>query len=201
MSEKDNVGADSNLELTDRLGEVPSKSTKEESFVDFLKELPGLLVIAFLIALILRTFVFQTTIINQDSMRPNLSPNDRTIVLKFIYRFTEPKPGDVIILVPPHTNDGRDFVKRIVAVEGDTIQVKDGKVYVNGRLYIGNFKTMPGDYSNCGPLKVPEDNVFVLGDNRPISQDSRWFGPVPEKNIIGKVVAVYWPPNHLKLMH
>lgn len=176
------------------------RAKDKESFIDFLKELPALVVIAFIIAIILRTFVFQITLINQESMEPTLYPNDRTIVTKFVYWYSAPKPGDIIIIVPPGINDGRDFVKRIVAAEGDLVQVKDGKLFVNGKLSEDDYKTMPGDYSNSGPIKVPKGNVFVLGDNRPVSQDSRWFGPVPKKNIIGKVMVVFWPFNHLKLL-
>ncbi len=199
MSDKDRTNIEPRLDLTDQEGKTLRKPKDKESFIDFLKELPVLIVIAFIIALILRTFVFQTTLINQESMEPALYPNDRTIVTKFAYWFSDPKPGDVIILVPPQINDGRDFVKRVVAIGGNLVQIKNGKLYVNGRPSKGDYKTMPGDHSSFGPYRIPKNDVFVLGDNRPVSQDSRWFGPVPKKNIVGKVVLTFWPIDHLKL--
>lgn len=169
------------------------------SVVAFLKELPALFITAVAIAFVIKWLIIQPFYIPSQSMEPTLVPGDRVLVSKFIYRFTEPKIGEIIVFVAPN-DENRDFIKRIVALENDTVEVKDGRLYVNNKLSKGNYKTMPGDYSNWGPQKIGEDHVFVMGDNRPNSMDGRVFGPLPKKNILGKAFMVYWPPTSIKLL-
>jgi signal peptidase I len=118
-----------------------------------------------------------------------------------IYEFDPPKRGDIIVFNPPNGDD-KPYIKRVIATAGETVEAKDGFVYVNGikldepyiRAGITECGTTPnGDPQPCPPVTVPEGDVFVLGDNRRNSSDSRVFGPVPIRNIIGKAIVTYWP--------
>lgn len=208
MSEEDRADISSNHALTNSAEEPlttrrhlsMSKPKERESFISFLKEMPALVFTAVIIALVIRWLIVQPFYIPSQSMEPTLKPGDRVLVSKFIYKFTKPSPGDVIVFVAPN-GDGRDFIKRIVAVEGDVVQVKDGELFVNGKLAGGKYETMPGDFSNWGPQKITKNHVFVMGDNRPNSMDGRVFGPLPESNILGRAFMVYWPPGRLKILN
>lgn len=208
MSEEDRAGISSNHALINSTEEPArtrrhlsmSNPKEKESFVSFLKEIPALVLTAVIIALIIRWLVVQPFYIPSQSMEPTLKPGDRVLVAKFVYRFTEPSRGEVIVFVAPN-GDGRDFIKRIVAVEGDVVQVKDGELFVNGKLADGKYETMPGDFSNWGPQKITKNHVFVMGDNRPNSMDGRVFGQLPESNILGRAFMVYWPPNRLSILN
>lgn len=160
-------------------------------FVSFLKELPLLVLTAVVIAYIIKAFVVQPFYIPSGSMEPTLYPGDRVLVTKFMYWFTEPKEGDIIVFVSP--TDSRDLIKRVVATEGQTLEVRMGKVLIDGQPLKQDYKTNTGDYSNFGPVKVPKDKLFVMGDNRPNSADSRVFGLLAEKNVLGKAFVIYWP--------
>jgi len=204
MSEKEKAAEKAGLGLTGSLeGEltrIQRRRAKQNSFTSFLKELPVLVITAVIIALVIRWLVVQPFFIPSQSMEPTLYPGDRVLVSKFIYRFTSPKPGDVIVFIAPNEG-GRDFIKRIVAVEGDTVQVKEGRLFVNGRPYTGNFKTMPGDNSNWGPQKISKNHVFVMGDNRPNSLDGRVFGPITKDSILGRAFVVYWPLDRIGIIN
>lgn len=114
--------------------------------------------------------------------------------------FGEPDRGDVIVFTPPAPGEDKPYIKRVIGVPGDEIEVRDQGVYVNGtRLeeeYIGGRESVcPLGWQFCGPITVQEGTVFVMGDNRTNSEDSRYFGPVPDENIIGKAWIVYWPSD------
>lgn len=110
-----------------------------------------------------------------------------------VYEFDPPRRGDIVVFDPPN-GDSKPYIKRVIATEGETVSFRDGFVYVNDikldEPYISGGIT---DCQNCEPVVVPEDSVFVLGDNRRNSSDSRVFGPVPIDNIIGKAIVTYWP--------
>ncbi|MDK2798390.1 MAG: signal peptidase [Clostridiales bacterium] len=157
------------------------------------------IVIAFVIALLIRTFVFSLIRVQGYSMIPTLQHNDRLIVTKLMYK---PKQGDIIILRPPmHKNTY--YVKRVIAVSGQTVDIDFKKhiVYVDGKALIENYVNepiaQPGDIQF--PRTVPENTVFVLGDNRNDSRDSRYsdIGMVPYQSIIGKAIFRIWPINKL----
>jgi signal peptidase I len=105
----------------------------------------------------------------------------------------QPKRGDVLVFEYP-LDTSRDFIKRVIALPGETVEVRNGQVYVNGMLMPEPFGPNPSG-RNYGPLKVPPDTVFVMGDNRNNSSDSRVWGPLPQKDIIGKAILSYWPPQ------
>jgi signal peptidase I len=117
-----------------------------------------------------------------------------------ILDFGEPGRGDVIVFTPPAPGEDKPYIKRVIGVPGDVIEVRDQGVYVNGTRveedYIGGRESVcPPGWQHCGPITVEEGTVYVMGDNRTNSEDSRYFGPVPDENIIGKAWIVYWPSN------
>jgi signal peptidase I len=144
-----------------------------------------------------RPFVVEAFWIPSASMVPTLKYGDRVLVNKFIYRFTEPQRGDIIVFKSVE-GDGQDLIKRVVGVPGDEIAVRGGKLFVNGEPQKEPYvnKKYP-DRSFYAPTTVPKDHVFAMGDNRANSQDSRVFGPVPEKNIEGEAFLRFWPPDRI----
>ena len=144
-----------------------------------------------------RPFVVEAFWIPSASMVPTLKYGDRVLVNKFIYRFTEPQRGDIIVFKSVE-GDGQDLIKRVVGVPGDEIAVRRGKLFVNGEPQNEPYvnKKFP-DRSFYAPTTVPKDHVFAMGDNRANSQDSRVFGPVPEENIEGEAFLRFWPPHRI----
>ncbi|MDD5245886.1 MAG: signal peptidase I [Candidatus Omnitrophica bacterium] len=173
------------------------------------------IVVAFLLAMVIRAFVVQAFKIPTGSMRPTLMEGDIILVNKFIYGarvpFTglrlpalrQPQPGDVIVFIYPE-NPKKDFIKRLVAKGGDTVEIKGGTIYVNERplmdsVFAKRYYYNKGQYGLEGEkLTVPQDSYFVLGDNSASSQDSRYWGFVPRKNVLGKAIIIYWPPKRIK---
>lgn len=164
------------------------------SIFDFLKTL----VIAFVLAQFVMISVAQAFQVEQYSMEPNLLPHDRVLVNKFIYRFRQPQPGEIVVLKPP-TDPSRNYIKRVVAISGQRIQIRADHVYVNGRMLPERYLSVAtaGEY---GPVVVPAQEVFVLGDNRGNSEDSRAFGFVPDRNLVGEAVLIYWPPQRVHVL-
>lgn len=158
------------------------------------------LVIAAVLALIIRSFLFTPFYIPSPSMEPTLYPGDRIIVNRLAYRLGEPQRGDVVVFRYP-LDPSRDYVKRVVAVGGDTVEARDNVLYINGQPQPPASYLPPGVvYSDFGPIKVPPNNYFMMGDNRNNSADSRVWGTLDRKLIIGKAVLVYWPLNHIGLI-
>jgi len=150
---------------------------------------------ALVIALLLRTFVVQAFWIPSRSMVPTLQINDRVLVAKFWYHFQEPKRGQIFVFKYP-VDPNRDFVKRIIGLPGETIEIRDGTVFVDQSPVVEDYVEFPDAYS-MDPVKIPEGNFFAMGDNRPNSADSRFWGFVPEDNIKGPVFFRYWPLNRI----
>jgi signal peptidase I len=157
-------------------------------------------IFAAVLSLLIITFVVQAFYIPSGSMEPTLMINDRILVAKFLYRFEPISRTDVIVFRYP-LNPQRDFVKRVIGLPGDRVQLKDGIVYVNGQRLSEKGYTIKPDFGNYGPVTVPSGQYFVLGDNRNNSEDSRFFGYVPRANIIGKALFIYWPPNRIGFVH
>src|SRR5918998_1549752 len=147
-----------------------------------------------------RPFVMEAFWIPSGSMIPTLEIGDRVLVNKFIYRFTEPERDDIIVFESVD-NSEEDLIKRVVGLPGDKIAVRGGRLLVNGEPqrepYTNN--KLP-DRSFFARTTVPKDHVFVMGDNRANSADSRVFGPLPEKNIEGEAFLRFWPPGRIGLL-
>lgn len=176
------------------------------------------LVIAVILALIIRTFVIQAFKIPSGSMENTLLVGDYILVNKFIYGvklpFTDitivpikdPKRGDVIVFKYPK-DPSKDFIKRLIAVGGDTLEIRDKKVYVNGKLQKNDFAKftdsrilsgptrfgqIDSPRDNYGPITVPEGKLFMMGDNRDSSNDSRFWGFVDKSEVRGEAILIYW---------
>jgi signal peptidase I len=160
-----------------------------------------ILVVSFVLVFgFVRPFVVEAFWIPSASMVPTLKYGDRVLVNKFIYRFTEPERGDVIVFKSVQGDD-QDLIKRVVGVPGDEITVRGGRLFVNGEPQREPYvnKKLP-DRSFYAPTTVPKDHVFMMGDNRANSQDSRVFGPVPKENIEGEAFLRFWPPDRIGLL-
>lgn len=157
-----------------------------------LRELLETVILALLIALVIRTFVVEVYRVQGSSMANTMASGERVLVNKFIYDWLRlPRQGDIIVFQYPRQPD-RDFIKRVVAVAGDKVEIKAGKVYVNGRL-MPEAPTVIMTDQDFPEYPVPPDSVFVLGDNRNNSEDSRFFREVPLKNIRGLAFLRIWP--------
>ncbi len=147
-------------------------------------------------ATLIVTFGFQVARVEGQSMAPTLADQDRLIVNKLAYRMGEPRRGDIVMLYYP-LNPDKSFVKRVIAEEGDQVRIVDGRVYVNDVPMGDDF--VPPEYrshDDFGPTTIPEGYYFVMGDHRNNSSDSRHWGNVPKKYVIGKVQLRWWPiPN------
>jgi signal peptidase I len=155
------------------------------------------LVIAFILAQVVMVSVAQAFQVEQYSMEPNLLPRDRVLVNKFVYRFQTPHEGQIVVLHPPDFPQ-RNYIKRVVATPGQSVWIHDGHVYVDNRLLSEPYLHVATD-GTYGPTTVPPRDIFVLGDNRDNSEDSRAFGFVPLSNIIGEAVMIYWPPDRARV--
>ena len=200
---------------------APTK--RRNPVTQFLGELPGLIIMAFVLALLIKTFLVQAFFIPSGSMEPTLVPGDRVLVLKVPYYFGDPDRGDIVVFEDPDPSgvpergivsgffhwmfeglgvqrpDSEDFIKRVIGTPGDTVWARDGQVYVNGEAVEEPYLTQPTD--DFRKTTVPEGRLFVMGDNRGNSLDSRFsLGFVPIDKVIGKAEIVIWPPGDLSLI-
>jgi len=166
-----------------------------------LAEYAVILLVAFVVVFgVLRPFVVKSFWIPSESMVPTLEVGDRIFVNRFVYRFTEPERGDIVVFDSLETDD--ELVKRVVAVPGDRVRVRNGVLRVNGD-FLEEPYAVPvvfPDGSEFGPTRLSEGEVFVMGDNRGNSRDSRFFGPVPLENIEGEAFFMFWPPSRIGFM-
>jgi signal peptidase I len=157
------------------------------------------LVSAAVYATLIVTFGFQVARVDGLSMAPTLEDHDRLIVNKLVYELGEPRPGDIVMLYYP-LNPEKMFVKRVIAKEGDSVRIVDGHVYVNDIPLHDDY--VPADFrshDDWGPQIVQQGYYFVMGDHRNNSSDSRHWGPVPKKYIVGKVKVRWWPLQDAKI--
>ncbi len=150
------------------------------------------IIFAILIAFFVHSFIFATSIVEGESMKPTLEDGERVIFNKFIYMINEPKRGDIIIIQHPNKN----YVKRIIALPGETIEVANSELYIDGEKYNETFlnEEISKKTGQFGPIIVPEDSYFVMGDNRGISKDSRnGLGYIQRDDIIGRSEVIIYP--------
>lgn len=168
---------------------------------NFIKEMLTIIITAFILAMILRTFVVEGRIIPSASMLPTLQIQDRVMVNKFIYYFKEPQRGEIIVFSPPEAiNADQDYIKRVIALPGEKVEVKEGQVFIDDKPLIEPYLPERINYE-YGPVVVPEDSLFVLGDNRNHSFDSHlWNAWLTQDRLKGKAFMVYWPVNHINLL-
>jgi signal peptidase I len=171
-----------------------------------MKEWVEPVVIALVLALIIRTFVVQAFKIPTGSMRPTLIEGDRILVNKFIYKFKKPERGDIIVFLSPEDKK-KDFIKRLVGLPGETVEISNGTILINGKA-IDNDSIIKeryyynrGDFGGEGQaVQVPDDAYYVLGDNSISSRDSRYWGFLPKKYLLGKAFLIYWPLTRIRLV-
>ncbi|MDD3888776.1 MAG: signal peptidase I [Syntrophomonadaceae bacterium] len=173
-----------------------SKETKE-----FLKETISVIIIAFVLAMILRNYVIEGREIPTGSMLPTVQLNDRVWVNRFIYHFKEPQRGDVVMFQPPESvNSSTPYLKRVIGLPGETVEMKNNKVYINDKALLEPYVAEPLEYE-YGPVLVPANGLLVLGDNRNSSYDSHeWNAWLTQDRLMGKALAIYWPLKHFKLL-
>jgi signal peptidase I len=195
----------------------------DRGILAFFRELPVLIILAFALALLLKTFVVQAFFIPSGSMEPTLMPGDRVLVNKVLYH---PHRNDIIVFEDPHPGPqqdrgiiGRflhwlseglgfarppneDFIKRVIGLPGETVELRHGQLYVDGEQIAQPYLRGPPDTRDYGPKKVPKDALFVLGDNRLYSNDSRFaLGFIPLDKVVGKAFVVIWPPSRIGWLH
>ena len=151
------------------------------------------------LALLIRTFIMAPFKIPSGSMHPTLIEGDRILVNRFLYRFKPPQRGDIVVFRYPEDKK-RPFIKRLVAVGGDEVEIRDSHILVNGRplesteMFRTNYYYNQGMYGEANhPIKVPEGQYYVLGDNSGASHDSRFWGFVPKQLMIGRAICIFWP--------
>lgn len=195
-----------------------SAPSPKRSALSFLGEIPVLIVLAFALAILLKTFVVQAFFIPSGSMQPTLAPGDRVLVTKVID--AGPSRGDVIVFADPNGDGGpdrgivggfvhwlseavgfarpedEDFIKRVIGLPGDTVELRRGALLVNGSRVREPYLAGPPDTRSYGPVEVPAASLFVLGDNRLQSNDSRFaLGFVPIDRVEGRAFVIIWPPS------
>ena len=131
-------------------------------------------------------------------MLPTLKPGDRIFANKFIYRFREPRRQEIIVFKWP-VDPKRRFIKRLIGLPGDRVKIVEGQVYVNDKPLEEDY-TLERSYTDFPEVKVPKGHYFMLGDNRNNSEDSRFWGFVPQENIVGKAFVIFWPLNRMGLI-
>jgi signal peptidase I len=154
------------------------------------------LAVALCLALVIIVFLYQPVKVEGTSMAPLLSDQERIFINKFVYRFEPIERGDVVVFWYP-LDRSKSFIKRVVGLPGETIELRRGELFINGReLHETYVPPSFFDASSYGPVHIPDGEYFVMGDHRDSSNDSRVFGPVPRSAIYGKAVFAYWPVDH-----
>jgi len=198
-------------EVTDDLPDPAAEDAKEHDRVRSLVEWVAVIVGALVVALVVKTFLFQAFFIPSASMEPTLEEGDRVLVNKLSYDVHDIRRGDVVVFELPEDKVGadgiKDLIKRVIGLPGDVIETRDGVVYVNDRrldepyLPEGTLTGDPGNGNNpaIDRQTVPEGTVFVMGDNRANSHDSRYAdrGPIPIDSVVGRAFVLVWPPGEM----
>jgi len=202
-------------------GEAEAEGRRKKEHPPLIREVPVLVLISLVVALVIKSLLVQAFFIPSSSMEPTLMPGDRVLVNKLAYRFGDVGRGDVVVFENPDPAflpdrnilgsvfhwlgeglgfaqpEDEDLIKRVIGVAGETVEIRDRTVYVDGQplgepYLTRDARAAMGDY---GPVTVPEGMLFVLGDNRGNSADSRAIGFVPEDRVVGRAFVIIWPPS------
>ena len=179
--------------------EAPREHERRSASYRTLLELPIIVLISFALVFgFVRPVIAAPFYVGSESMVPTLMVWDRVLINKLAYDFAEPQRGDIVLFESLEGGE-EPLIKRVVGLPGDTLEVRAGTLYVNGRRqrepYVNcRFRNLQPPY---GPIEVPEGHYFMMGDNRGNSADSRVFGPVPEENLIGEALFRFWPPGRI----
>jgi signal peptidase I len=193
--------------------------------VRFFAELPILAAIALVLLFVIKTFIAQPYYIPSGSMEPQLHVGDRVLVSKLAFQLHDPRRGDIIVFPSPEDHSGGDkgtlpgkvvrgvleavglrepsktiLIKRVIALPGETVEGREGHVYIDGRLLIEPYLPKDVKTEDFGPATVPPGDLWVMGDNRLDSQDSHVFGAITEASVIGRAIAKVWPPGHTSFL-
>ena len=189
-----NIDEENNEEYTEEYSE---KTDGINNFLGFAWEIAKIVIIAAVIVIPIRYFLFQPFFVRGQSMDPNFENGDYLIIDEITYRFRGPERGEVIVFKYPQDPSNR-FIKRVIGLPGEVIEIKDGKITINGDLIL-NEEYLPSDLLTSGDIYITleDGEYFILGDNRPYSFDSRRFGPLSEEYIIGRVFLRAWPINSI----
>lgn len=157
------------------------------------------LVGAVLVALLLRASLFQAFYIPSESMENTLLINDRVLVNKVSYRLHDINRGDIVVFARPDDQEGeiRDLIKRVIALPGETVEATDNSLYINGQRLIEPYLDEGIVTTDFGPTVIAEDQIFVMGDNRSESYDSRVFGTIAQDRVVGRAFVLFWPLNRI----
>ncbi|MGG4496804.1 signal peptidase I [Brevibacillus reuszeri] len=182
--------------------EVTSSRANKKELWEWGKALGIAIVLAFLI----RTFLFAPFIVEGESMETTLHNSEKLVVNKAIYYLQDPKPGDIIVF---HAEQTRDYIKRVIGVAGDTVEVRNDELFINGKMveepYLAQHKEQakaqgePFFTNDFPPVQIPAGHIFVMGDNRLNSHDSRAIGPVAVSTVVGRAEFTFWPIGDIRI--
>ena len=211
-------GGDTTADVSDPIDARPSE--RSSSATRTVRELPVLFLVALVIAFVVKTFLAQAFYIPSESMLPQLQVNDRVVVSKLAYKLHDPRRGDIVVfdeparfrtpepekgnpasralhwllervgVVPPSTDE---FIKRVVGLPGETVEGRDGRILINGRQLVEPYLPTGTTTGTFGPITVPPGSLWVMGDNRSNSADSRFFGTIAQDTVVGRAVVKVWP--------
>ena len=189
--DRETVSSTCETEMLDTV--EPPNARRRSPAVVVAREIIQTFVLAIFLAFVLRFFFIDTYLIDGPSMEPSLHEGERLLVSKISYRLRRPVPGEVVVFGEPG-RENRSLVKRIVAVEGQTLEIRRGRVVLDGEEVAEDYIANPGNDS-LPPQRIPAGAVFVMGDNRSNSWDSRYFGTVSIRDIRGNAFLIFWPPD------
>jgi signal peptidase I len=161
------------------------------------------LLIAGVLVVVIRMFIFAPFIVDGPSMQPNFYTGERLIVNEIIYSIRKPKHGEVIVF---HAPEGKDYIKRVIALPGEKIKIEKNVVYLNGTALTEDYiqdavANNPNYNADFAEITVPQGTFFAMGDNRPNSHDGRAIGPIEFSKIVGRADFIFWPLNKIKFVH
>ena len=179
------------------LSEPKQQSSPQEYLFTLLRDVLETVIPAMVIALLITHFVGERTVVFSQSMEPNLHENQQLIVDKLSYHLRQPERGEIVVLEVE--DSAIPYIKRVIGLPGETLEIRDNRVLIDGEVlsepYLADVMQQ-----NYGPIHIPEGHVFVMGDNRSYSRDSRVIGPIPIENVTSRAWITVWPPEDVGVL-